>query len=780
MRFYLALLIILLLNVTSFSQTKVFDIGFLLDKSNESIELMLDELEDEIKAVIGEDAIVQFSKSNRLINDFDTELALEQYRKLLNNETDIIIAFGTLNNLILTNQDAFPKPTILFGAISEELLNKPHFADRNNIKNFTSIVTLQSYEEDLGMLKELVEPKRVGLLVESSFLNYSKFYSTIEEFGIKLNLDFKIIPFTTLEDVLSNLEDVDAVYLVGGYYFTDAEISELSKVLINKKIPSFTSTPIKDVEIGLLATNHDQSEVNQFFRRIALNVESVINDNEFPEMATLLELNKKLTININTANKLGIPLKYSLIVSTNLVGDATDLVSDKKYTLIDVMHETIEDNLQLKTSMQDILIYEKDVQFAKSNYLPDIFVSASGVYVDPNLAEVSNGQSPELTTSGNITLNQTVFSESANANITIQSALQQAQQENYNSEELNTVFNATVAYFNALIFKANYKIQTQNLELTKRNLEIASHNYDAGLTGKSDVLRFRSELTKNTQNLVIALNQMEQGFYELNKILNNPIDTDIDVEDAELLDGLFKNYNYKQLGIFLDSPDLRKPFIGFLIHEATENAPELKFLDYNLIATERSERLYGPGRFLPTVALQGQYNYTFNRSGVGSTFPPFLMTPPDGYYNVGLSLTLPIFNQNKQNINKQIAAIQSEQININIDDIKLTIEKNINDAVLGIINEISNIELSKVFEITAEETLELTQTSYAEGAVNIVQLLDAQNNYLEAQLSVSTATYNYLLSSMQLERYLGTFFLLQTDDERADFVRRFLEFSNNN
>ena len=107
-------------------------------------------------------------------------------------------------------------------------------------------------------------------------------------------------------------------------------------------------------------------------------------------------------------------------------------------------------------------------------------------------------------------------------------------------------------------------------------------------------------------------------------------------------------------------------------------------------------------------------------------------------------------------------------------------EKNINDAVLELINQISNIQLSKVFEETAQEALDLTQTSYENGAVNIVQLLDAQNNYLQAQLASASANYNYLQGAMQLERSLGLFFLLQDEIERKAFIQRFLEFTRNN
>ena len=218
----------------------------------------------------------------------------------------------------------------------------------------------------------------------------------------------------------------------------------------------------------------------------------------------------------------------------------------------------------------------------------------------------------------------------------------------------------------------------------------------------------------------------------------------------------------------------------FLIQEAIANAPELKALEYNLNAAERSKRLYGVGRFLPNVALQGQYNHVFTRSGVGVDFPIGFPVIPDSYYTFGLNVSLPVFNQNKQNLNKQIATIQKEQLEVSRDNVRLNIEKNINDSVLDLVNQTSNIQLSKVFEGTAKEALDLTQTSYASGAVNIVQLLDAQKNYLQAQLASANATYNYLQTSMQIERSLGLFFLLQDETVHVDFIQRFLEFNQNN
>lgn len=780
MHYRISVILFLLFQITAFSQSKTYQIGYLLDKSNIEIDSIVDKLSNEIRAVIGEDATVEFKSKNKLVNNFNTDLALTNYNELLLNDTDIIIAFGAVNNLVITEQKEFKKPTILFGSVSSELIDVLTNDSPDLIPNFTSIVTHQSYEEDLDILNKLVSPSNVGVFVEKAYRNYSNLETKFDQFENDLDLSLSLEYYDSINDIIGNLKDYDAIYIVGAYYFSSSEVRELANVLIDKGIPSLTASTIANVEDGLLATNHDNSEIDQFFRRIALSVESYITNTGFTEIASVLEFNKNLTINFNTANKLGVPLKYSLIATTNFVGDATNFDADENYSLVDVMQKAISDNLDLQVLKKDITLAENDLRLAKSNYLPDVLLSATGIYVDPELAKVTNGSNPELSTAGNVSLTQTVFSEAANANISIQDALRQAQQENYNSEELNTIFTAATLYFNALILKANYKIQSQNLELTKRNLEISTQNYEAGQSGKSDVLRFRSEMSQNMQITIESLNQMKQGYFELNQILNNPIDLLIDVDEAELKKGVFSNYNYEQLGVYLDDPRLRKPFVKFLLEEAKNNAPELKFLNYNLVAAERSEKLYGAGRFLPTLALQGEYNYTFSRTGEGSTFPVFLSPPPDGYYNVGVSLSLPIFNQNKQNINKQIAVVQQDQINSTIENINLTIEKNINDAVIQLVNQIANIELSKVFEETAKEALELTQVSYANGAVNIVQLLDAQNNYLQAQLASTNATYNYLLSSMQLERYIGSFFLLQTESERQEFITRFLEYTQNN
>jgi len=165
------------------------------------------------------------------------------------------------------------------------------------------------------------------------------------------------------------------------------------------------------------------------------------------------------------------------------------------------MGTVVGENLRLKSSKKEVELSEQDVKTSKSDYYPSVTADAGAYYVDPKLAEGSLGLNPEFSTSGAISLDQTIYSEASSANISIQKDLLKAEQEVYNTDELDAIFDASSVYFNALILKANLQIQSQNLSLTKTNLKVAKQNYEAGQAGKSDVLRFTSEKAQNTKKL---------------------------------------------------------------------------------------------------------------------------------------------------------------------------------------------------------------------------------------------------------------------------------------
>ncbi len=777
----LLLVLLLAVNFTFSQKQKNYKIGLLIDRTDENHGIYYQKLKKEITSVVGRDGSVSFSEKDILVNNLNIETAKQNYEAMLASDVDIILAFGPINNVVITKVDVYKKPTILYGALNKELIQLNQEVKVSGIDNFTYLVTSQSFEEDLKSFKKLYDFKRVGLLVDDFLLNITSVNESLREKVKALGVNYELIPYATVEDIklgikknqtVEGKEPLDAVYLAGGDFLSEEEVIDLSNFLIEEKLPSFTASYIDNVKRGLLATNQAEENIERFFRRLALNIEAIINGKNPSELSIHLDLANKLTVNYNTAKKVDMPIRYSLMSTINFIGDFNEITSTKKYTLQEVMNQTLENNLNLLSEQKSVDLAAQEVKTAKSNYLPEIAVSGEGSYMNPNINELIGTQDQDYQIKGNVTLSQTLFSNDANAGITIQKNLEKAQKETYNIATLDAVLDASTAYFNTLILKSNVKIQSRNLDVTKKNLEIATQNYEAGLSEKIDVLRLKSEQAQNTQTLVEATNQLQQGFYVLNQLLNNDINFAIDVEDAELNKGVYKKEGYVQLEELLDNSTFRSPFVEFLVNEAIIAAPEIKFIDYNLKVAERSMKLNAGGRFVPTLALQGQYSHNFTANGPATPGAPDFRNT----YNVGLNLSLPIFQRNQKNINTKTFKIQQEQLNLNRENVNLSIERSVNESILKIVEEISNISLSTISEETAKESLELTQISYSNGAVNITQLIDAQRNYLQAQLSNANANYNYLLSLMALQRNINHFFLLHSDESNGEFMAKFAEF----
>ncbi|UII74786.1 TolC family protein [Flagellimonas sp. HMM57] len=776
-RFFLALLSFCLLQGLA-AQEKSYRIGILLDANSTAIDSLVTEMKNEIKATVGEDAEVLFPKEIQLINKLDLQTAELQYNQLIKDDTDIILGLGVIIGDIIRRQKNHLKPTILLGGANRDMQLFDFDKETSGIPNFTYLLEQDSYKKDLQRLHKLTGFKKVGVLMEAEYLKVLPIAETFERISKEIGIDYKIIPLEKSQTLDKNLGAIDAVYLAGGFFLSEEALESLSKLFIEKRLPSFTLNNALQVKAGIMATRNPKDNFDNVIRRLAITVERYISGRPLEDLPILVDTQEGLLVNYNTADAIDLPVRYSMVSDTEFIGELTNANTQATYSLQNAIAQALGKNVALKSIEQNIALQEQEVKTAKNNYLPLVSANAAADFTDPDVADFGFGQTPERQTSGRIQLEQTLFSETVNANAAVQKHLRNAEQENYNAEELNTAFNVANAYFDILIGKANTEILRANVKTTQKNLMIAQQNFEAGISGQSDIFRFQSELAQNNQLMVEAFTQLEQRMIQLNQLLNNDVNAKIDIEEITLETSLLETLQYTDFNELLDNPVTREPFIAFLTKEALKNAPELKALEHTVKATERNIRLNGMGRFLPTIGVQAGYNSIFNRSGVGSSATDGFVLP-DNTYNASVVVSIPIFNRNQTHTNRQTAKIQKEQLEFNKRDSELTIGANVNNSILNVINQMANMDLSKVSEEAAKRSLALTQTSYAEGATTMVQLIDAQRNYLNAQLTQKTAIYSYLLSVLQVERSIGYFFMMQPQEVNSAFIAKFLDTQNN-
>lgn len=772
--FILLIFMPLLASQSSFAK-RVVEIGILTDFLNEDFRPVTDKLIEEIRAVVGNDADIVTNEKNVFINGFDIETAADQYKTLVAGNVDIILAFGPINNELITRQRRHSKPTILFGAVNSDIIGIDLDKKTSGISNFTYMVAPLSYKKDLANFNAVYPLKKTAVVGFGPWITPESRKVLSETFD-GLGAEYELFQYQNTSQFEQDIMPFDSVYLAEGFGITNHEIEVMAKILISQEKPSFSSNRALDVEKGWLATTQSESNLERLFRRIALSVEAVVNGENLSERPVYVELSDTLTQNFNTAEKIGVPIRFSQIASTNIVGNFTDFVVDESYTLIEAIELSLKNNLGLKSASIDVDLAEQDFKQAKTSYFPDISLSGSNRFVDPDLAAISGGQNPERSVSGSLGLSQVLYSEDANAAIGVTKKLLLAQQESYNTSVLDTVLRTTQASFNLLRLRNALQSRAENLDITKRNLKVAEQNFDTGRSGKADIFRFRSELATNLQGLIESINAYRQGQHALNAILNRPIQLRTNIKgvltDRELLAP--KDFDFERLQQTLDNPLEQEIFERFLINQALQFSPELASLEHSLAAVERDLKQYGWRRYIPTVSANAQMNKVFDRSGVGQPDPNFAL---DDDYNVGLVFSIPLFNQNNDNVDQKRASKQRDKLKIQIENQALSIETRVRDAVLDVSSSVANIELSRVAEKAAEQTLDLIESSYANGAVTITELIDAQNNYLQSQLASANAYYDFLDRAIAMERSVGSFLFLPnpkiSDGEFADMYEEF-------
>ncbi|MCD8410627.1 TolC family protein [Tenacibaculum finnmarkense] len=762
---------LLLISMSSIAQ-KSISIAFLTDEHKENTHF--NALKNKIKAVLGTDFKVTFKTP--LVNDFNLEKAQLNYQSLSENSAQLIIATGTTNAIFFYQEKNIKIPTIILGGVNKDLINIPTTQTTSKKNNVNFIVLPNSYSGDLNDFSSIYNFKKIGIIISDNKIKNLPIKKTLDTYFKDKTASYKLIPLVDNKIDISQLNDIDAVYFNDGYKFSEQETTQITTAINTKKLPSFSSNGIKDVKLGILASNKPTSIFNQLFTKIALHTEAILNGTNPSQLPIFVDYNNQLTINYSTAKKINLQLRYSILGRANLIGSFIDKPSKNAYSLKTLMKKVIQNNLELQAEHKKIALTEQDIKTSKSNYLPDLTANIQGIYIDPKIAQYATGQNPEIEAKADVTLKQLIYAPDANTGIKINKKLNKAQKENYNAEEMDALLNIASAYFNALILKTNTNIQNKNLQLTKQNLEIAKQNFEIGTSGKADVLRFRSQLAQNTQNVIDASNQLKQMYLTINQLLNTTISNDIELKDADISKGIFKDYNYESLKNMMDSPELLPKLVNFFVKTAHKNAPELKSLLLNREAIDLNYKLNKNGRYLPTIALQGQYNVGILKNGKGSTIPLGFPNLPNNTYNVALNVSIPIFGKNSRNIQQQSAFIQREQIDIQKLSLKQNLTRKVQEISLDLMGSISNIETSKISEKTAKESLDLTQNAYQNGSITIIQLIDSQNNYLQSKLGSATAKYQFLLTSIQLERIIGHFFLTHTQQENDLFFKNANQF----
>lgn len=298
--------------------------------------------------------------------------------------------------------------------------------------------------------------------------------------------------------------------------------------------------------------------------------------------------------------------------------------------------------------------------------------------------------------------------------------------EAQHSLRMTLVAEVVQAYYELIALDNELTIVKQTLNAREEGVRIARLRYQGGLTSENPYQQAQLEVARTATlipdlNRKIALKENQIAFYagefpqkvKRRKLLNE--------------------YNYSTM----------LP-IG-LVSDLMERRPDIREAEQQLIAAHAKVGVAYTSMF-PSLTLTGQF-------GLESTeLSNFLESP---YMLLKGALVGPIFSAGKNRANWRAKQAIYDQAYYNYEKVVLNAFREVQNAIVGY-NKIREMrESQSKLEKAAENYVKLAQVQYLNGAINYLDVLDAQRGSFDAQIALSNAIRDELISVVQLYKSLG-------------------------
>ncbi len=738
---------------------KTVTIGIVTDSDYEQAVVPAELIKEEMQTLMAGEFDLVFPPEKRLNGAGSVSGIHKALQAQLNDtQVDLIIVLGIVASQQAGQLPELNKPIIAAWVLDQQLQGLPYQNGTSGKHNFTYLTTARNIPEEIAYFKDMVGFKHLAVLINPFWLNtLPELRQIITAIESKQNITIDIIPAS--KDIHKTLKQLppqtDAVYVAPLADYSDENIRTLASGFIARGLPSFSAIGRHDVELGLLAAKGGMPEDKiRFARRVALDVQSILLGEEAGDLNVMFMDNAKLILNMKTAQALGYSPPWRYMLDAVLLNQE-HLIPKKKLALQTAMQTALQANLQLQVNELFVAVAEDNVDLARANLLPQLFVEIDNQQVDSNDPLAKIGVAENMTTAI-IGGQQSLYSDSFWANFRIAEYLEDAEDYKLYGQILDTLADTGVGYLNVLRAIAVQEVRRANLNVTDAHLDLARMRERVGFSTRADVLRWESQLARDQQLLLEASSLVSQMQTELNRLLNLPQDEFFLVSDDQL--GQFATLlNEPILNKYVGNAYQWKLFQQFAVEETLQNAPELGEIDSMTQAKERERLASQRSFYVPDFNLEGGLVQTLSTAGTGSNFAAEGIS--DTQWQINVNATLPLLTGGAQIAKLSQTGYEVAQLELQNRATQEQLEKRTRDIVYQIGESYPAIELSNQASRAAAENLGLVADRYEHGTVDIVDLIDAQNNALSAQLDSAQARYVFLTDFITLLRSTGDLML---------------------
>ena len=712
---------------------------------------------------------------NSVFTGSDADNISSEIERAYASDADILIALGLQPSAAVSMRESFVKPTIA-GFILDTELQGLSIAEGgvSGIDNFTFIVSPFDIKRDLELFSQIYPYEKLTIVTEFGLQRgYPLLEAVFNGMVPYCPCDIMHVTGDVDRDLASIPAETDALYLLPLFNVPVQGVQGFLNGVTQRKIPTFSLFGRSMTNLGVMASAAPDNFMPTYARRIAIDVLKISENQNASTLPVYIEnVEEDFIINMAVVEALDIFPDFDLMNQATLI-NLEQAVTDNKMTLQSMILEALEKNLEYQIASKDLDISTQHVKSAKSSYLPSIDAAASTGIADQNTFVVAGSDDEIRPGANSVELNasQLLFSEGALANIKIQQILKSQQEEVVKQSALDIVLNSTQAYLSYLQTKSLVRIQNENVAVTKQNLDISKTKNKLGYSGISDVYRLESQLAQNNIDLNQSLAGLKQTIFNINSILNRPISQPLDGADVLLSDPVMMTSNGDLENMISNQYELNR-FTDFLVERAFETLPQIKQIEYGIMAQERQLKAGQRSLFLPQLAAAASYGKSLGYYNLDDGIE--LSKSPT--WNVGIRASIPLYQGGSRRIDNEISKLSIEQLRLQKLSAKQSFEMLIRSNMETLSASYSQMELSNISAVAALENFKIVQDLYRQGQADIITLIDAQNASLQAELSATNAVYQFMSDFFAVERYAGQFYFLMSQEEKQSFSDNLLNY----
>jgi outer membrane protein len=435
--------------------------------------------------------------------------------------------------------------------------------------------------------------------------------------------------------------------------------------------------------------------------------------------------------------------KFAVIIT--LIAFSFSGMSQKKWTLKEAVDHALEHNITIKQNELNVELSKEDVVQAKGNFLPSLSASSSGsLGFGSTFDRVSNNRVSSTTFGSSFGLNSgiSIFNGFRNLNSYKQAQL------GVESSKLDLAkikddisLNVVNAYLNILFAKENLSVARVQYEISKKQIERAKNQVEAGAKAKGELLNVQSTAAADAQNVVAQENTLDLAFLSL----------------AQLLQVSAENFDIANLDV--GSPSIATLYedSNIVYKKAVTNRPEILKAKIGVKNSDLGIEI-AKGRYLPSlsgsVGASTNFAHAFELIQGSNTY--FFKQINDNLgTNLGLSLSIPIFNrfQTKSNVSK--SKINKEISEYNLESQKLQLQQTIQKVFLDAKSAAKTYEAAKTSLEAQQEAFKNAQERYNYGAMTLFDFDQVRNRLVNAESTLIRSKYDYVFKTKVLKFYYG-------------------------